>query len=336
MIRNLRILLPLSVVLVAGAFWVGRASAPGRDEKPQAAQASVDSNDAKSASASLIAHGAAVAGVSQGVAQPAQAQPLPPPGTPVAAMHDELAARARAGDVQAACRLGTELARCRSEQRLGATTNFLKKSMAAHASNVSDASIDVLATLQNKAEDAGALCDGVTEQQMAEAIEFQRRAAERGDARMRLWYATYPALDKEFFLRDFDEWQRYREVALHYIQQALEAGVPEAPAVLAQVHEPSNGMFSPTQTPLRMPDSHLYFVYGELASMLSPSEADKTLTLPEGAVDLTPKPGPDIDMAQVRAEAERLRQKWYSGYAPTAADPPRGLAQNDPQSICGQ
>ncbi|MFB9068809.1 hypothetical protein [Pseudofulvimonas gallinarii] len=131
---------------------------------------------------------------------------------------------------------------------------------------------------------------------------------------MRLWYVAEPALDPSFFLDDLEEWARYRAVARRYLDEALQSGLPEAPAVLARVHLPTDALTAQA-TVMREPDAFRHFVYAELDRLLNPDEG-RAEPPPAGWFDPALKPGPDIDMVAVHAEAERLRLAWSAGHQP--------------------
>ncbi len=265
---------------------------------------------------------------------PAEA-PLPAMGEPLAQIKDELAARARRGDARAACRLGADLMRCRSSLASKASSAMLQQALARSGQTVSDDTVSMLASMDNAAASAVALCEGIGEKDMREAIVYQRIAAERGSTRMRLWYAADPALERMDFLADLDEWQSYRAVALEYLEQALEAGDPDAPDVLAGVYQPRDDVIHTGRVPLRLPDAHRYFVYRELAALLHPGRPEV-----KSAV-AAPEPGREIDLPAVRAEAEALRQKYYASYRPDATRqespgvPGMFSGADDAQQICG-
>lgn len=197
--------------------------------------------------------------------------------------------------------------------------------------------VNVLALMTNTTEGAAHLCEGVPDSQIKEAIAFQRLAAEHGDVRMRLWYVRDPALDRQYFLDDLEQWAHYREVAPRYLYEALEAGDPQAPAVLAEVYRPDVGLVPASLIPLRQADAARYFVYHELALLLAPP-AQSPRPQPPGAVSLDPVPGPEIDMAEVRAQAQDLLRKYYAGHVPTPQGdaPVESIELGNAQEICAQ
>jgi hypothetical protein len=259
---------------------------------------------------------------------------LPDADVPVVALIDELDERARRGDPRAACRLGMELMRCRKARQQANIRELLQSAVQQRDHDIADFEVDLLAKMEDRHAASERRCEGVGPEQWNRAVEFQRIAAERGDARMRLWYVAEPALDPSFFLDDLEEWARYRAVARRYLDEALQAGLSEAPEVLARVHLPADAVSVPGV--LREPDAHLHFVYAELDRMLNPKETSSDPP-PAGWYDPAPKPGPDIDMAAVRADAERLRLAWFAAHDTSSErSGPSSDASfgSDPEKIC--
>lgn len=234
--------------------------------------------------------------------------PLPPPQTPVAEIYDELAARALAGDARAACRLGSELLRCRQAADSESMTEGLVATLEQSKERPSDGVVDLLAAMEESKRATAPLCVGITAGQQAEASRFLRLAAERGNERMRLAYAVDPGLDSSNFLPDLEEWQHYRDVALDYLLAALHAGDPLAPHFLALVHAPTwplaQGM------PLRLPDAQKYYSYLALARRLDPEMHAEE---PRGLLGVVPESiRAGVDMQAAEAEAARMQAAWYA------------------------
>lgn len=103
--------------------------------------------------------------------------PLPPIDTPVAAILDELEARARAGDVRAACRLASELSRCGSVDKRLAMQVRQTESLAEQPSVRTDQQVDSIARFDLALELDQQACAGVTKARTREALRWLLVAA---------------------------------------------------------------------------------------------------------------------------------------------------------------
>lgn len=303
--RTVLVGLVLIVLAVAGGYWWGRGGELPTATVPTAGEAAIEETPMDGQSRSVEAESLPTAAPQVLVAGEAQSEPLPPADTPLASIRDELATRARAGDARAACRLGAELMRCRNHRTQQAITDMFDASLDHGRFEIGgDRAIDTLATAMERNQLEAQVCAGVDEQHIQEAIEFQRIAAQRGTTRMRLWYAARPAMDRERFLDQLDEWQRYRQLAPQYLQEALHAGDPLVIGVLTDVHKPPSRSPFPVQVPYRDPDPHRYFLFRALSELFVPRE-------PSPLDMLEPSPGADLDLAQIASEAEDLRLRWF-------------------------
>ena len=331
--RTLPILIAI-VLLLPAAFWAGRETAPPASEPPsEPAPTAVADPSANAGSSSARQDEPDASGMAEQTAAPS---PLPPADTPLAQIKDELAERARAGDTRAACRLGADLMRCRARQGTEATSKLLRSVLQTQDDKVADSTVDALASMADMVDATDALCTGISDEDMREAIIYQRMAAERGDARMRLWYTADPALDRHDFLSELDEWERYRAVALDYLQQALAAGDPYAPTILEKVYMPRTPTVRLDRIPLRLPDEQRWLVYRELTKRLHPDGGEESWQpFPFGD---EPTPGPDVDMAAVQAEAESLLRRYYPAPVPTVQPLAPGTLpwSDDASGICGE
>ena len=244
---------------------------------------------------------------------------LPEADAPVMEYFDELAALARRGNARAACRLGVELHRCRQWQRQRAVGEMFERSL--QEGNITggiDQAIDSVARMQERNEHEARVCRGLEAEQLNQAISFQRIAAMRGSTRMRLWYAARPAMERERFLAELGEWERYRQLAPGYLEEALHAGDPLAPEILADVHRPDSGPPIPVLVPYRAPDPYRYYLYRELAGLLGQASPPSML---DGFV---PEHGPDLDMERIRAEARVMHERLFAS-ASTGRDEPKTI-----------
>ncbi len=219
----------LALVFAIGA-WLGRASV--RDEDMPAAV------DPVAAGVSAMTRSPPA---SPATPRPATSFPaLPAQDVPVAAIHDELVARARRGDAAAAMRLAVDLRRChawRSER--------LEQGEASDPDHARDPA--VLATR----------CDGIPMQAVDAADEWLLRAAELGDTGAMVCYAWSPEDYAQPVLSErWIAWaRRWRETALPFAVRAYEAGDASALLVLASAYAPRvHGMPSSSIGTLVEPD----------------------------------------------------------------------------------
>ncbi|MCD9007784.1 hypothetical protein LDO31_16410 [Luteimonas sp. XNQY3] len=172
-----------TLAVVALAWLHGREPQADRIEPPPAAAATA----AASARASRTE---AVASVPVQSRQ-AAALPLPPQDTPLALIHDDLAARAAAGDARAACRLAAEHERCETigqqHRALLAHQRWMHQSARASrdgaAVTASTSGQDPQQILQHVAEQIAdharvlQRCEGVTPVSPAQRAAYWRQAA---------------------------------------------------------------------------------------------------------------------------------------------------------------
>ena len=205
----------------------------------------------------------------------------------------ELEVRARAGDAQAAYRLGEVLGRCRNYQPMpgGEFTEMLARAMA--KTNVylriggrtldDPQLLDVMLYVKDKAD---AICGDVGDlsasARAGDARAWLELAAERGHTRAMVDYGefAFEDLPSEGDLLDHAaEVARRRELARGYLQRAFQAGEPESLLALAAAHgnKPYLGRdttqalayfkaYRATDAGSRMPAGVLSFIEQQLAA----------------------------------------------------------------------
>jgi hypothetical protein len=178
--------------------------------------------------------------------RPATAQPLPPPDAPIAGVFDELASRARSGDAAAARRLADDVLRCSQVDDALAALNITLDIDAANTSVATAEHTERLlqmtdATLQQYRE-SKERCAGV-DALPGSASEWLEQAARNGDPLAMLCYALFPSDWNPNVLSP--AWQRHAEQAYvqspQLLRRAFDAGMPEAAAVLSQMHTRGSG-----------------------------------------------------------------------------------------------
>ncbi len=187
--------------------------------------------------------------------------PLPPLGTPVAEILDQLKARAAQGDSAATCRLAYELQRCSEAEWARSVSSSLEADLARQPVTPSGAP-ETLARIQGIAENRGTGCEGVSAADRALAFDLQMKAATaRPD--LRLWAALNPALDPWNFANELEHWQRYRATAMTWLEQAAAEGDILAVIALQRVHGDlrRNG---PPYPRFRVRDDERFVMYTDL------------------------------------------------------------------------
>lgn len=271
--RSIPLLLLGALALLAAGWWLGRrtdasASSAGTAHAAQApaeaaAQHLGESRPpaAPAAAASVIP--AAASGVTAATAALA-ALPLPPPGTRLADVYDELYERARRGDARAACRLAADLGRCRNAPMMpGGRRGGIERRIARiDDEDRREAMIDMVATAESWREQAAQVCDGLSEAQLAQAFALQIQAA-NALPELRLQAALQPALDRMFPASDVAQWQQYRQLAQPWLEQAAAEGDVAAIMALVRVHGDSRRP-SPPWPPYRAIDDGNLVTYATL------------------------------------------------------------------------
>ncbi len=185
------------------------------------------------------------------ISRPGRSTPLPVGD--FGRIRGELEVRASAGDAAAAYRLGTTMARCREYRKIpgGVFTEAVAQVFAAFGKGVriygstleDDRVLDSMLHYKAELDRVCAGAEGLAENtRAADAHAWLLQAAMQGHARARAEYVRY-AFD-EFpttndLMENAAEVASRRERARDFVQQALDAGEPEALAALAQAHGPA-------------------------------------------------------------------------------------------------
>lgn len=142
---------------------------------------------------------------------------LPPQGTPLAKVVDQLEARAMAGEPHAACRLSQDIKRCTNiELSLEMAEVFAR--LPKQPGREESFSEELL----KQADGDAGFCSGVKPKTLASGYAFQSKAADSGDRDLERWLVLAPDLDQQDFLSDIDAWQDYRRRAARYVRRALD------------------------------------------------------------------------------------------------------------------
>lgn len=258
----------LGAVLLLGAGWW-----LGRHQVPDALQLDLQRDSTRPADAregpddlgieADIAAPPSLADEAASGASGSAAVALPPLDTPIDAIFDDLAERARRGDARAACRLAVELQRCRMAGFMGRGSRRLE-GMATREddSERRESMINELARIEAERERSETVCSGLEAEQLDQAFAYQHQAA-HALPELRTWAATQPALNFMNFVNELDAWQQYRNTALPWLETAAANGDLAAIAALARVHSARD----PRQMrmpPISLPDDERFLLYAAL------------------------------------------------------------------------
>ena len=238
-------------------------------------------------------------------AQRAEAAPLPPVGTPLVDIIDELDARAAAGDAAAACRLAAEVARC--DQVLGMDAATRERAIAANIARRQareggrDDSIDEAARALEREALLIAQCDGVPSDWFPRRPHLDLRAARLGDLDAAVRFVNGEGMTAGELVRDPALATLYRAHAWSLFLELYEAG--DLVAVLLW----SSGTADARQQHLIsavMPDEWRH--RREVASALAHQALESALRSGHAVVSQAPSVSPEAQL-----EAETLfRQRF--------------------------
>lgn len=224
-------------LLVAGGFALGVAIGTVLAREPSVAPSAPIERRA----ANDDAPGDASTATASAGTRPVTAAPLPPADAPVAGVFDELAARARAGDAAAARRLADDLLRCGQGDDALLAVNATLDVQAANAHEATavhnEQMLQMTDAMLQQYREGKERCAGI-DAQPGSASDWLEQAARNGDPAAMLCYALFPNDLNRNVLSP--AWQRHAEQAYaqspQLLRRAFDAGLPEAAAVLSQMH----------------------------------------------------------------------------------------------------
>lgn len=186
---------------------------------------------------------------------------LPSAGTPVAEAFDELYARAKRGDMGAACWLGQELQRC-AQARTSATYAADMERMAAQQSETPDRAVGMITNMEARARQLGEGCADLQPEQLDKAFELRLSAA-KAKPELRVPMVLEPSLDRANFLGDLERWAEYKRLALPWLEQAAHEGDAPALIVLARIYG-DHRVINRSNPPFRIRDDAKFVMYSDL------------------------------------------------------------------------
>lgn len=189
------------------------------------------------------------------------ADPLPPSGTVVAEVFDELYSRSQHGDARAACWLGRALIRCaKANLQLGVANELID--IGAKMNDPNDSIVKNIARIEQFGHSLDAGCNGLGDEQFDQAFALKMQAA-RAIPTLRLPTVLDPGLDPRMFLRDLDRWAEYKRVALPWLEEAATRGEPAALITLARIFG-DHRRVARLYPPFRVRDDAKFVLYSDL------------------------------------------------------------------------
>lgn len=160
---------------------------------------------------------------------------LPPSNTPLVQVIGQLEKKALTGSSKAACRISQDIRRCAnaSAQLDLAETLSSVPVLPGRKESISE-------ELLQQSQKDGDFCAQVPATMLSKGYEFQRIAANSGNKTYGRWLVAAPALDRQNFLSNLDEWQDYRKRAGNYVSEALANRSGEDFILLLGVYAPKN------------------------------------------------------------------------------------------------
>ena len=163
---------------------------------------------------------------------------LPPPGAPLALIHDSLKALAEAGDARASCRLAFEMQRCAN---LPGTRRFalqMRERSEEQQGSLAKRSRDAAAFFQARADAAEAACAEFPLERTKGAWKYLLRAAESGHVPSMARFVSGSVLlaSNQLPMETLDGWIAFRDQAPMFLQRAIDAGEPAAFEMAAHAH----------------------------------------------------------------------------------------------------
>lgn len=300
----------VAVALALAAYWA--LQRPSNAPAPAAATARSPANTTgpvprRDASVDSALRGVRVEDSSaRGAAAGAHpATPLPPAGTPVREVVARLKDAAEAGDVRAACRLGTELTRCHRLRLADADDNTSMQLRMVKPGSAEEAAVK--AGLEERARLSAPerlACEGITTEQADSAFRYLLRAAQGGNVAAMSLFAIAPPLPQNV-LEDLEGWAAYRDHAPTFFDRAIRAGDVRA-AYVAMFHMFAGfGVAGGTALPRDNQRA------AALAHAIMPSLDADGARMVNNSLEMM-RADKSIDWARARREGEAMQRDYFS------------------------
>lgn len=263
----------LLVILAAGTLAVFMKLAKFREPTTATArhtgEAAEDSNSEAGQSRAVVsASGTPVSSATQ--TSPA-APPLPNPSARLVDIYQALDERAKSGDLRAACRLASDMYRCRFLPQLSAVldTEITRAAGAQAGSDLEASASSRIDDLRQRMASSEQICAGMDARISMKAWEYLLRAANQGHVDSMLHFAIQPPLDEAAFLNDQEGWAAYRDHAVPLLERAAASGSTLA---LYQLYRMHLGGAMPGGIETQHRDPARAFAYGEILARYSSAQ----------------------------------------------------------------
>jgi TPR repeat protein len=317
----------LAIVAAAlGGFWAGERHAGERAD----AQLPAEVRSGADASAVIAPAPHAPAKLEAVAAVPPRSAPLPPIGTPVAQVLDDLKRDAQAGDARAACRLAFELERCEDLRALQASIATFRDhaerpgigpELARRYNAIADRD-------QVRLADGRRLCEGVSTRQAADAWRYLLQAARAGHAPSMARFASRRVFSDADPVAALDGLIAFRNEGPTFLARAAQAGDAEAYEQLAFAYV--TGMDLGLGVPHDAVRGVAY--YTALARVATPDERTRLQRAIDYAIQNDNLAAGDV--ARARAMAEPLAAVLLRHHAPGTVEVGRAPFSADNGSHC--
>jgi hypothetical protein len=251
---------------------------------------------------------------------------LPPPNVPLSQLFPLLQQEADAGNPKAACRLGTEVLRCKysAERDNGRNSTAEALSAAKPGTPEFQEYKSKLASIDAGIERDKAVCAGFKMPENLRPTDYLLKAAQAGHVPSQALYAAIPPSMPDEFFSNIDAWATYKENAPTYLASAARAGHRASIDQLADEHM-GNSFFSVLRLGISRasPDQMLAAEYAYLAVMAVPSGEAPSKRLLGRIAKLEAAMQPEqLSLAKSRAAA--TFNSWsVNGEPPRAWDMPK-------------
>lgn len=180
--------------------------------------------------------GSAVAPLPVSTGANGQGGPLPAADAPLSSTLSMLESRSKAGEAAASCRIALDAVACLEFANASEVIGDME-GMAAHREGDIGDDVAFISRLEARRQRAGALCRGIDPKWGEQnAWRYMLRAAQQGDMRMAVRFATEPPMDRQRFLENPDAWRAYAEHARRLLETAGERGEISAWYYLQQAY----------------------------------------------------------------------------------------------------
>jgi hypothetical protein len=247
----------------------------------------------------------------------ATAPPLPPAGTPLAQIFDELKARADAGDAAAASRLFDDLQHCATAQRLGQFLPAVANRMlsgdlpsGADALARSDRELDRVQRDLEFQQGSVALCAGLTPMQLGTLVPATLAAAQLGDMQAADCYVGANLNAWPDVLNNPDWISNYKNNALPLATAAVQQGDWPMVGMLASANAGnprSNNMLNQ----ITGTNAVQAYTYARLMSLGQPSDAPPSSRSTNALSTLSSQLTPE-QIQQADAQAQQMYQQYFN------------------------